>query len=158
MAIAPDGYRHRHAPLATIGVGLGDGTERAATLALGRQLAADERATLRALHVVQIATWVTPPNVFAGINYDAALREWEDRLGALEDVAGTVVLGTRVGELAKFADALDLLVLGSCERSRAGRVLFGSTAEALAGRITVPLLVAPRSARDASGAEAADAA
>lgn len=142
VAVAPRGYPGDVA-LRTIGVGYDRRPTSEHALAVARELAEATGATLRARHVVAVGTWVTPPNAYAGSAIDEEVRTARESIAALQGVEGDVEVGFPADDLARFAEDLDLLVVGSSDRSGLGRVLLGSTAEMLTGRSAAPLLVVP---------------
>lgn len=144
VAVAPADYAAApDAPITTVGVGYDRRPASLAALELARRIAADEDATVRAMHVVAIGTWVTPPNAYAGTAIGEEVVEAQRQLDALDGVEGTAVVGFPADDLARFSEGVDVLVVGTRHRSALGRVLLGSTAEALAGRSAAPLVVVP---------------
>src|SRR5581483_927312 len=97
-------------------------------------------ARLRALHVVQIPA--SPWAAFAGVAWGAALEDLvaaaRAELAALGGVDADAVLGVAGEELAAFGERVDLLVVGSRGYGPVRRLMFGSTAEYLAGHARCP--------------------
>lgn len=144
VAVAPREYAPGDEPMTVIGVGFDRRPESLAALEVARDVAADEYASVRALHVVAVGTWVTPPNAYSGSAIDEQVRESQQAIDELENVEGDSVVGFPADDLARFSEGVDILVVGTHHRSALGRVLLGSTAEQLAGRAAAPLLVVPR--------------
>ncbi|HTX30400.1 MAG TPA: universal stress protein [Solirubrobacteraceae bacterium] len=148
VALASAGYvRSRHR-LREIGVGYDRSAESELALALGRRLAADAGAKLSLLEVLSLRTQDYLGGVY---DLDDAIDRLVDdaltRLGALRGVEPHAVYGVPSRELARYSDSVDLLILGSRDLGRTGRLILGSTAQTLARTSGCPLLVVGRSAR-----------
>jgi nucleotide-binding universal stress UspA family protein len=74
------------------------------------------------------------------------ISEANERLGALEGVAGRAVYGLAGEELAAFGDEVQLLVVGSRGYGPMKRLILGSTSNYLERHARCSLLVLPRSA------------
>jgi nucleotide-binding universal stress UspA family protein len=159
VAIAPRGCATDvvQGALRTIGVGF-DGSEE--SLHALRLAAAIARSTGGALHVREVAT--LPPVLSAGPAFDEtwfdtyreeAAAHVRTALAGLEDVdaVGDAVIGVPALELARMADDVDLLVVGSRGRGPLRRVLLGSTAAALSHNSHCAMLVLPRGAAAPEG-------
>jgi nucleotide-binding universal stress UspA family protein len=149
VAIACLGYAEAPVPLARIGVGYDGSRQSEAALAVARELAAANRASIHALEVVSLPTYasvgVIPP--VSGDSIDVMLGEARDRLAELAGVSGRAVYGLTGEELAAFGDEVDLLVVGSRGYGPVRRLMLGSTAEFLQRHARCSLLVLPRAAR-----------
>jgi nucleotide-binding universal stress UspA family protein len=87
---------------------------------------------------------VTPLGVSAVAAIEARRDQIEKCIGGLEHgVEGRVVDGIAHQRLAELSAEVDLLVVGSSQRGRVGRVLLGSTSETLSREAACPLLVTP---------------
>ncbi len=146
VAVAPSGYAQHPAPLATVGVAYNGSPESIAALALARELAAPNRASVRALEVVSIPsiayTGIIPPAL--GESIEAMLQQAIGRMEGLSEVQGHAVYGLAGEELAKFGDEVDLLVVGSRGYGPVRRLVLGSTSDYLQRHGRCPLLVLPR--------------
>jgi nucleotide-binding universal stress UspA family protein len=70
-------------------------------------------------------------------------------MNELEGVHGQAIYGLPGEELARFGDAIDLLILGSRSYGPVGRMVHGSTSTHLARYAHCPLLILPRAAAGA---------
>jgi len=148
VAIAARGYAEHPLPLAAIGVGYDGSPESEIALARARELAADTRATVRALEVVSI-----PNYAFTGFgapalgeSIETMLAEAGDRLAQIEGVDGRAVYGLAGEELAAFGTDVQLLVVGSRGYGPMKRLILGSTSDYLERHARCSLLVLPRAA------------
>jgi nucleotide-binding universal stress UspA family protein len=155
VAIAPSGYADDPRPLATIGVGFDRSDESRAALEVGRDLAARCGSSLIALDVVAaapIAEYLTPftadPVELPIELLERRRAEDEAPLGETENAEGRILVGARYRTLAEFADAVDLLVVGSRSHGRSHHLIFGSTSLRLARHAHHPVLVIPQAAID----------
>ena len=149
VAVAPRAYGHAASRLATIGVGCDGSAESGAALALALELARAHRATVRALDVVLLPTWLT--SGFVGLAaaevLEADLVARKGEMSALEGVKGEAVLGSPSEELGALGREVDLLMVGPRRRARTlRRLVHGSTSNFLAAHARSPLLVLPRGA------------
>jgi nucleotide-binding universal stress UspA family protein len=152
VAIALRGYADHPRDICTIGVAYNDTpeAEAEAALAVARGLAAEHRATVRALTAVSptsgaVGGW-EPVGAGWGEMIEALEQAANARLRALDGVDGRVAVGLPGDELTAFTDELDLLVVGSRSYGPLRRLMFGSTSAHLARTARCPLLVLPRSA------------
>lgn len=150
VAVAPVGYANARHSLRRIGVGYDGSAQSTHALATARDLARDRGALLSAFEIVSIParTYVgmgDPEEVSVEALADAA-RIRLARLGGLDPHAA---YGDPAEELASYSGSLDLLVVGSRDYGPVGRLVHGSTAQALARRCRCPLLVLTRAARGA---------
>lgn len=145
VAVAPRGYHSTQPPLETVGVGYDSALGETGTLDVARHVAGPAGATVTVLDVISL-TPVGSPEVALGRTLDVEFRDAVERVNALAPlgVQGRVVAGQVVDELSRFADSVDLLVVGGTRYGRLGRLVTGSTAEALLHHLPVPLLVVPR--------------
>jgi nucleotide-binding universal stress UspA family protein len=150
VAIAPHGYADHPQDIRTIGVAYNDTPEAEAALAVARGLAAERRATVRALTAVSPASGVGSGWEAFGAGWVEMIEALEhaanDRLRSLDGVDGRVVVGLPGDALTAFTDEVDLLVVGSRSYGPLRRLMFGSTSAHLARTARCPLLVLPRSA------------
>lgn len=146
VAIAPPGYTERAARIRTIGIGWDGGDESIAALAVARRVAGDTGARVKAMAVVGFPSMPSEPSrttIVAEVDpsgTDPAVEE-------LAAVQPTTFTGLAADELVRFADDLDLLIVGSRRQGLIGRTAFGSTSENLSHEMTRPLLVVPRTAQ-----------
>lgn len=145
VAVAPRGYHATDMPLDRVGVGYDSALGETATLETARRVAGPAGAAVTALDVISL-TPVGSPEIALGRTLDDEVRDARARLDALAatGVGGRVVTGQVVEELERFAGTVDLLVVGATRYGRLGRLVTGSTAEALLHHLPVPLLVVPR--------------
>ncbi len=153
VAIAPVGHREHPGPIGRGGVAYNSSPESTAALALARELAAPTGATVHALEVVSIPTYVygglVAPTI--GEMIEEMLKEANGRLEELPDVEGHAVYGLAGEELAVFGDQVDILVVGSRGYGPVKRLVLGSTADHLQRHARCPLLVLPRIATSPAG-------
>ncbi len=142
VAIAPRGFAGSEAGLRTIGVGYDGSPQAEAALAAARALA-DEGTEVRALGVATPPQGlVTPLGVSAVAAIEAKREQIERCIGELDGgVQGRVVDGIAHQRLPELSGEVDLLVVGSSQRGKVGRVLLGSTSETLSRQAESPLLV-----------------
>jgi nucleotide-binding universal stress UspA family protein len=159
VAIAPAAYE---APehLTRIGVGVDGSAEATQALTIARSIARRNDTTVSALAVISLQS--IPYNEPVPRDWSEIASELVDderrRLSGLADVDGDVTIGDPSEELERYAEALDLLVIGSRSHGPVDRLLEGSTSNYLARRAGCPLLVMPRSAREIVGAERSSSA
>jgi nucleotide-binding universal stress UspA family protein len=148
VAIAPHGYAARPGGFATIGVGYDFSAESHAAMTQARELAARNRAQLKALRVVSqpVGTYMSPLPTDWGDVLERDRKDAEARIKSIEGVDGTAVYGVAGEELAVFGDRVDLLVVGSRSYGPVRRLILGSTSSRLARHARCPLLVLPRTA------------
>lgn len=135
--------------LTRIGIGHDNSPETIRGLAVARALVRRTGAELSAMSVVSLASipYGEPiPRLWPAVAADMLEGEAE-RLDALRDVHGDVAYGDPADELLRFAEDLDLLIVGSRGLAAFQRLTRGSTSEFLAARVNCPLLVVPRGAR-----------
>jgi nucleotide-binding universal stress UspA family protein len=140
VAVAPAGYAARPGDLRAIGVAYDATTASEQALAAARALAAAGAGQVSVFQVVPEPVRVRDPwhveaEIAAGVERAGA------RLAELEGVSTHAVSGEPAEELARFADTVDLIVLGPHTRRPLDRMSGGSTAQRLAGAARCPLLV-----------------
>jgi nucleotide-binding universal stress UspA family protein len=160
IAVAPLGYAQELAGIATVGVGFDGSGESQAALALGRALAGEHGARVRAIRVVQILS--SAYSGFGGVAWGDALEtvlsDSKQEMAALEGVEGEATLGVAGEELSAFSERVDLLVVGSRGYGPVRALMLGSTSQYLAGHARCPLLVIARTSGNASGEAPPDSA
>jgi nucleotide-binding universal stress UspA family protein len=158
IAIAPRWYGHFDHRLEWLGVGYDGSAESAYALTAARDLAALHDAEIKALWVVSIrdvrdekpipADW---PKAI-----DELLEQCSQRLGEVGGVYGMATYGGPKEELARFAQELDLLIVGSRGYGPLHRLFHGSVSSYLVGHAACPLLVLPRSASQQAESDGAE--
>jgi len=155
VAIAPPGYGTGSRPIRTVGVGHDGSPESEQALQTARDVVAHHGAVLEALAVVSLES--VPGEAPIPDDWPQVSRrliaEQRRRLRGLRDVPGEVACGDPGEELERFAQALDLLVVGSRGDGPLGRLFHGSTSQYLARHAPCPLLILPRGARARRSAE-----
>jgi nucleotide-binding universal stress UspA family protein len=150
VAVAPRGYAEHPGGFASIGVAYDGRSESKAALALARELAHQHDSRIAAITAVHIPAHAY--GAMAAVNWDSVLRdllsEAQERLDKLGDVDGHTEVGVTTEVVAKFADDVDLLVVGSRGYGATRRVLFGSTSQYLAHHTSCPLVVLARGVDD----------
>ncbi len=148
VAVATRGYGEHPVPIATIGVGYDGSPESEIALAKARELAASNRALVRALEVVSIPNYALTgfgaPAL--GESIELMITEANERMTQLEGVDGRAVYGLPGEELAAFGQEVQLLVVGSRGYGPMKRLILGSTSDYLQRHARCSLLVLPRSA------------
>jgi nucleotide-binding universal stress UspA family protein len=148
VAIASVGYAGNAAPIRRVGVAYNGSPESGAALAVARELAAQNNASVHALDVVSIPTYaftgmgIAPPAI--GYDIDEMLKEANGRVKELSGVEGHAVYGLAGEELAAFGDELDILIVGSRSYGPVRRLVLGSTSDYLERHARCSLLVLPR--------------
>ena len=142
VAVAPRGFTASAGGLQRIGVGYDGSPQAQAALAAARALAGDG-TEIRALGIATPPQGlVTPLGVSAVAAIEAKREQIERCIGELDGgVEGNVVDGIAHQRLAELSGEVDLLVVGSSQRGKVGRVLLGSTSETLSRQAACPLLV-----------------
>jgi len=146
VAVASRGYAEHQAAISNVGVAYNGSPESAVALAWARKLAAATGATVHALEVVSL-----PPGPYGGLvaptigeYIDEIVKEASEHMKELADVEGRAVYGLAGEELARFGDALDILVVGSRGYGPGRRLVSGSTSNYLERDARCSLLVLPR--------------
>jgi nucleotide-binding universal stress UspA family protein len=149
VAIAPRGYAQAAHPLLTLGVGYDGSPESVGALAVARELAARNRAKIKALWVVSLPQVEEDAPIPADWPQaiDKLVEECSQRLTDLGGVEARAIYGGPREELARFGDEVDLLIVGSRGYGPTGRLLHGTVSGYLLGHAHCPLLVLPRGAR-----------
>jgi nucleotide-binding universal stress UspA family protein len=149
VAVAPVGYADRRGTIRKIGVGYDGSAQSACAVDCGRRLAAQYGAELSALEAVALpsyAPWglmVTSQDVI-----DDLVAGAREQVSRLEGVEPHAAYGEAAEELARFSTCVDLLVVGSRDYGRFGRLVHGSTSQRLARSARCPLLVLGRATRE----------
>lgn len=156
VVIAPAGWAADRRGLRRIAVGWDGSPEADEALAAARAIAAGTDTSIEVVTAVPHflppvdagSAWVPGLTVdeLAAIQRDAVERAAR-RLADLPDVEGHAEAGAPADRLREAAGRADLLVVGSRGHGPLRRLLTGSTADALAGTTSCPLLVVPRPAR-----------
>jgi nucleotide-binding universal stress UspA family protein len=148
VAIAARGSAELPAPIAKVGVAYNGSPESERALAAAIELARPTRASVTALEVVSIPSYLA-----SGLSATAVTESIESVLAAararqatLEGVEGRVVYGLAGEELAAFGQDVDLLVVGSRGYGPVRRLVLGSTSDYLERHARCSLLVLPRAA------------
>jgi nucleotide-binding universal stress UspA family protein len=146
VAIAPLGYAQRAARIRRIGVGYNDSPESDNAIRFARTLARHHGATLSAFEAVSFPSYTF---IGGGIpleehDIDEMVDAARARIAALGGVEPHAGYGITCNQLVGYSASVDLLVLGSRGQGPAGRLVHGSTSEALAGSTLCPLLVLTR--------------
>jgi nucleotide-binding universal stress UspA family protein len=149
VAVASRGYAEQPVPITSVGVGYDGSDESERALAAGRAIAERQRASLRAMQVVNLPTYAYSGLVapVTGEIIDTMLAEAREQLKGLENVETRAVYGLVGEELAAFGGELDLLVVGSRGYGPWQRLVLGSTSNYLQRHARCSLLVLPRGAR-----------
>jgi nucleotide-binding universal stress UspA family protein len=143
VAIAPAGYECHSGPIRKIGVGYNGSTESQHAVAVGHRLASQCGAELSALEAVSMPAtafstgWMPP----LGEVINDMLADAEGQLSMLQGVEPHVAYGDAAEELARYGDSVDLLIVGSRDYGRLGRLIHGSVSQQLARSVRCPLLV-----------------
>jgi nucleotide-binding universal stress UspA family protein len=149
VAVAPAGYGNEPHLLREVGVAYNGSPESQHALAMARRVAAAHGATLSAFEAVWIPSYVYMSTGAPGVDVVAAMLEDArtriERAGAIPHAA----FGSPAEELSVYSASLDLLVVGSRGYGPIGRLVHGSTSQAMARRARCPLLVLTRAARAA---------
>jgi nucleotide-binding universal stress UspA family protein len=150
VAVAPRGYAEHPSAFASIGVAYDGRSESKAALALARELAHQHGSRIAAVTAVHIPAHAY--GAMAAVNWDSVLRdllsEAQERLDKLRDVDGHTAVGVTTEVVAKFAEDVDLLVVGSRGYGATRRMLFGSTSQYLAHHSSCPLVVLARGVQE----------
>jgi len=168
VAVAPRGYAEREARRpAQVAVGYDASPEGRAALEVAMRSAKSDpvRPALTLVHA-----WDLPPVVTSAPTYvpnleqlnaderEAAQRTLDRGLAVAGPTAtGLLEHGRPDQVLRDVAERFDLLVVGSRGFGPARRVALGSTSDRLIHRTSIPVVVVPRPAEDASGRPAAAA-
>jgi nucleotide-binding universal stress UspA family protein len=149
VAVAPSGYATRVPSLDTIGVGYDGSPESEQALTVASELARERGAELSAFEVVAEPMSASDP-VSGQWALEARLEKAEKQLAELGDVKSHVAAGDAAQALARYAESVDLLVVGPHDYRRRDRLTGGSTAQRLADSLACPLLVLATESSDAA--------
>ena len=145
VAVAPCGYATCLSSLDTIGVGYEGSPASEQALTVASELARERGAELSAFEAVAEPTYASDP-VSSQWAREARLEKAEKQVTELGHVKPHVAAGDAAQTLARYAESLDLLVVGAHEYRRRDRFSGGSTSQRLADSLACPLLVlGPRS-------------
>jgi nucleotide-binding universal stress UspA family protein len=145
VAIAPLGYGRRPPALDRIGAAYDDSPESERAVALARELAARHGGRASAFEAVREPlyvhdAWDPQPEIDERVSQARARIE---RLGGVEARAASTAEDP-VAALARYAESVDLLVLGAHAYRPTDSLLAGSTTQRLADQTPCPLLVLAR--------------
>lgn len=140
VAVAPRGYEARIGDMRKIGVAYDGSPESARALELGRALAAERGGVLSAFEAVGTPMYVHDPWNVEG-ETEARVEAARQRISGLGDVKPEAASGDAGEELLRYADSVDLLVMGSHRYTPFDRLLDGSLSQRLADSSSSPLLV-----------------
>lgn len=146
IAIAPHGYSMGKPPLTRIGVGYDDTPESHRALSAARSLAASTGASVTVMWVVgpeDVRTRAPIPADWPSATA-ALVDEAQRQLEAIDGMKGIAVAGGPREELTRFAEDLDLLIVGSRGYGPLGCLLHGSVSSYLERHVSSALLILPR--------------
>jgi nucleotide-binding universal stress UspA family protein len=151
VAIAPAGYAQHPARIREIGVGYNDSPESDNAIRFARKLARRYGAKVSAFEAVSLPgyTFIGGPVPLEDEELDEMVDAARARITALGGVEAHAAYGISCDELAVYSGSVDLLILGSRGYGPIGRLVHGSTSEALAESARCPLLVLTRAGRAA---------
>jgi nucleotide-binding universal stress UspA family protein len=146
VAVAPLAYGGRPPALERIGAAYDGSPESERAVALARELAARQSGRASAFEAVREPlyvhdAWDPQPEIDERV---AQARTRIAALGGIEAGAAASADGDPVEALARYAESVDLLVLGSHAYRPTDSLLAGSTAQRLAAQAPCPLLVLAR--------------
>jgi nucleotide-binding universal stress UspA family protein len=146
VAVAPKGHALREHSIRTVGVAYNGSPESVNALAVARELAGANHATVQVLEVVTMPSMAYGGFIAVGIGetITAMLETARASLGELSGVQARAVYGLAGEELAAFGDEVDVLVVGSRGYGPIRRLVVGSTSDYLERHARCPLLVLPR--------------
>jgi nucleotide-binding universal stress UspA family protein len=140
VAVAPAGYAARASTIHRIGVAYDGSAESEEALTIARSLARDRGADLSAFEVVPAPLYVHDIWDVRG-EMDHHVEEARQQVAALGDVEAEAEFGDPVDALARFAQSVDLLVIGSHKYRPIDRMPQQTTSQQLARRTSSPLLI-----------------
>ena len=153
VAVAPAGYATTPHVMREVGVGYDGSRESEHALRVGREFAAAHGAKLSAFQAVSVPTYLVHGRTAVDTTpVKSLVDDARERIAALGDVEAHAAYGNPAEELALYSASLDLLVVGSRDYGPLGRLVHGSTTQALARSAGCPLLVLTRAARRAEAA------
>ena len=149
VAIAPARYAQHPTQIRKIGVGYNHSPESDHAIGFARQLARRYGAKLSAFEAVSLPsyTYIGGPVPLEDEELDEMVDAARARIAALGGVEAHAGYGITCDELAIYSGSVDLLILGSHGYGAIGRLVHGSTSEALAGSARCPVLVLTRAGR-----------
>jgi len=140
VAVAPAGYAARPSAMHRIGVAYDSSTESEQALAMARRIASDCGAELSAFEAVPAPLHPRDAWDVRG-EMDHHVEEARQHLAALDGVAAEAEFGEPGSELTRYAQSVDLLVIGSHRYGPLDRGSQQAMPQRLAGRTSSPLLV-----------------
>jgi nucleotide-binding universal stress UspA family protein len=140
VAVAPSGYATRLPSLDTIGVGYDGSPASQQALDGASELARERGAELSVFEAVAEPMYGSDP-VSGELALEERREKAERRLAELGDVKPHVGSGDAAQALGRYAESVDLLVVGPHEYRPSDRLSGGSTAQLLADSPACPLLV-----------------
>jgi nucleotide-binding universal stress UspA family protein len=143
VAIAPRGFAAGSRVIAQIGVGYDGSPQAQIAMDTAKVLAARDGARLHALGVAAPSVGIVSPIGVSAYAAIEARREQTRRYIAelAPQIVARAVDGIASQRLAELSSEVDLLIVGSSRRGAIGRVVLGSTSEALSREASCPLLV-----------------
>jgi nucleotide-binding universal stress UspA family protein len=157
IAIAPHGYATGQPRLARIGVAYDETPESDRALAAARGLAQSTGAEITVMSVIGPedvrqkapipADWPAATAVL--------VAQAQRKLDAIDGVEGIAVSGGPREKLTRFAEDVDLLIVGSRGYGPLGCVLHGSVSSYLERHVASALLILPRAPAEAADADVA---
>jgi nucleotide-binding universal stress UspA family protein len=149
VAIAPAGYAQHPTKIREIGVGYNGSPESDNAIGFARKLARRYGAKVSALEAVSLPsyTFIGGAVPLEDEELDEMVEDARARITALGGVEAHAAYGITCDELAVYSGSVDLVILGSRGFGAIGRLIHGSTSEALAGSARCPLLVLTRAGR-----------
>jgi nucleotide-binding universal stress UspA family protein len=158
VAVAPAGYVQHPKAMREVGVGYNESAESEHAIKVARTIAAEHGAIVSAFEAVAL-----PAYAFYGVPnpteeaIEGLVAEALERISSLGDITPHAVYGRPSEELTLYSASIDLLVLGSRDYGPVGRLMHGSTTNALTRSARCPLLVLTRAVRAAEVEERSEA-
>jgi nucleotide-binding universal stress UspA family protein len=160
VAVAPTGFATRPPIMRRIGVAYDDSPESEQALALARRIARERDVALSAFHAVPEPLYSERRPTGARLVHDPwsvqaetdeAVEKARSQIAQLGDLEPVAASGDPAKELARYAESVDLLIIGSHRYRPLELWMFDrSTAQQLADSTPCPLLVLPSEARCSS--------
>jgi nucleotide-binding universal stress UspA family protein len=146
VAVAPRGYAETCDGFRAIGVGYDGSPQARAALNAARTLAGRGGAEVKALWVVspEDVRDACPLPAYWQQATDTLIEQHREELERLEGVDGVAACGGPREELSRFAQEVDLLIIGSRDYGPVYRVFHGTTSTYLASHLACPLVQLPR--------------
>jgi nucleotide-binding universal stress UspA family protein len=146
VAIAPHGYAGGARHITRIGVGFNESTESEQALTLAIALRERFDARLEVIEILPPPWPVDATHAPPTPTLHEERKQAESRLLANRgvDTSAVMVGGSATRALRELADRSQLLLIGARPRSSFGRLLFGTTSDALTHGLPCPLIAVPR--------------